>query len=103
MIDINIIVPDSIVIAFFKATALPLANVLQTCHNFKLHETQWKYFNFTVKRNGTKSSIKAKEKTDSFLKKKTVFEKTDSFLQENHQDVYTESPKSPTSNHPSIP
>jgi len=66
MIDINIIVPDSIVIAFFKATALPLANVLQTCHNFKLHETQWKYFNFTVKRNGTKSSIKTKEKTDSF-------------------------------------
>lgn len=42
MIDINIIVPESIVIAFFKAIALPLANVLQTCRILKLHERQWK-------------------------------------------------------------
>lgn len=68
MIDTNIIVPDSIVIAFFRAMALPLANVLQTCCILILHE---KPSNSTLTFHCKRSckSIK-QEKTDCFLTEK---------------------------------
>lgn len=77
MIDIHIIVPDSIAIAFFKAIALPLANVLQTCHILKLQERQWKpsnlvqsTFEFCSQKKRKKKKQQQqieKERTDCFL------------------------------------
>lgn len=75
MIDIHIIVPDSIAIEFFKAIALPLANVLQTCHILKLQKRHWKPSNF-VQSTFEFCSQKKRQKINNKKRKKRKKERT---------------------------